>query len=84
MDKGTHGTTYIGSPEIKGGKELSFLSVDVKCANNGVNQSSATSLLTPCYAKSLSCSIPTKKMGMGMLPGKGSGTGKTLSTQPGF
>lgn len=84
MDKGTHGSTYIGSPEIKGEKELSFLSVDVKCAHNVVNQNLAISLLTPCYVKSLSSSIPSKKMGMGMLPGEGSGTGKTLSTQPGF
>ena len=28
-----HGSTYMGSPEIKGGKELSLLSVDMKHAN---------------------------------------------------
>ena len=84
MHKGTHGSTYTASPEIKGGKELSFLSVDVKCASNVVHQNSAASLLTPCYVKAQSCSIPTSKMGMGMLPGEGSGTGKSLSTQPAF
>lgn len=63
-----HGSTYIGSSEIKGGKELAFPRVDVKCANKDVNQKLPTSLLIPHYVSSLSCSMPTSKMGMGMLP----------------
>lgn len=68
MDKGMHGSTYIGSPELKGGKELAFPRMDVKRANEDVNPKLATSLLIPLYVSSLSCSMPTSKMGMGMFP----------------
>lgn len=58
--------------------------MDVKRADKDVNQNSATSLLTPSYVKSLSCNILTSKMGMGMLPGERSGTGKLLACRLAF
>lgn len=55
--------------------------MDVELANKDVNQNSAPLLLTPAHdVKSLSCSVPTSKMELGMQPGEGSGTGKTHGT----